>query len=78
MTQKAETSIGFCWMQDHRNWCSAVDPRALEFDFASNRRLPRADEAIRHTAPSLDAFWRGFHPHGIARHPRKPVRLTAL
>jgi hypothetical protein len=30
-----------------------VHPRACQLDFAGKRGLPRTDESIRHTAPSL-------------------------
>jgi hypothetical protein len=53
---KTESSVGYCRMQDDRYWSSAMHPRAVNLDLMSNRRLSRANESIRHAAPSLDAF----------------------
>ena len=46
--QKAKPSVGCCWMQNNRNWRSAVHPRPCHLDFARDRRLSRADKSIRH------------------------------
>ena len=52
--QKTVAGVGIRRVQNHRNRCSAVDPRAGQLDLAPNRRLSRADKSIRHCAPSLD------------------------
>lgn len=46
-----------------------MHPRACQLDLAGKRGLPRTDESIRHTAPSL-ILWRAAAPqHYAANHP---------
>jgi hypothetical protein len=46
-----------------------VHPRACQLDLAGKRGLPRTDESIRHTAPSL-ILWRPLLPSiNAANHP---------
>ena len=56
--EKAEASVGSCWVQYDRDWRSAVHPRARQLDLTRNCRLSRADKPIRHDKASLDARWR--------------------
>jgi hypothetical protein len=61
-------------MQGDRNWRSTVHPRAVNLDPLSDRRLSRANESIRHAAPSLDAFWLSAPSDGQPPHPdRSPA-----
>jgi hypothetical protein len=71
---ETEPSVGYCGMQDYRNWRSTMYPRAMNLDCMRNRRLSRANESIRHAAPSLDAFW-----HAVPRRLAPPagIRLAA-
>lgn len=47
-----------------------MHPRACQLDLAGKRGLPRTDESIRHTAPSL-ILWRTAAPqHCAANHPQ--------
>jgi hypothetical protein len=55
-----------------------VHPRACQLDFAGKRGLPRTDESIRHTAPSL-IFGGPLLPSiYAANHPLTRIRFTFL
>lgn len=55
-----------------------MHPRACQLNFAGKRGLPRTDESIRHTAPSLIYWWAAAPQHLCGRPPPDPNALTFL